>query len=64
MRTKYWIVGGEYTDTRFNDLVAGTECVVGPFNDRSRALDEWKRLATETRSNCHARFTIAEEVAR
>ena len=63
-RSKYWIVGGEYSDTAFDRLVEGTERVFGPFPSREQALDEWRRLAAETRSNCHARYTIAEEMAR
>ena len=61
---KYWIVGGEYTDTAFERLVEGTERVVGPFASRELALRIWRRLATETRSNCHARYTIAVELNR
>ncbi len=64
MRSKYWVIGGEYTDTAFDRMVEGTERVMGPFGDRQRALQVWQRMADETRSNCHARFTIAEETAR
>jgi hypothetical protein len=64
MRSKYWIVGGEYQDTAFDRMVAGTEQLIGPFQCRDKAMDEWKKLATATRSNCHARYTIAEEFAR
>lgn len=64
MRTKYWIVGGEYLDTAFDRLITGTERLVGPFDSRDTAMSEWRKLAAETRANCHARYTIAEETAR
>jgi len=63
MRSKYWIVGGEYHDTTFDRIIDGTEQLIGPFPCRDEAMDEWKKLATETRSNCLARYTIAEEFA-
>ena len=25
MNTRFWVVGGEYTDTSFNELVSGSE---------------------------------------
>ena len=63
MRTKYWIIGGEYADTGFDRLVTGTEQLKGPFGSREAAMSAWRELADATRSNCHARFTIAEETA-
>ena len=64
MQRKYWVIGGEYTDTGFSRLVEGTEQVKGPFPSRESALQVWQDLAAATRSNCHARFTIAEEAGR
>lgn len=64
MRTKYWIVGGEYVDTSFDRLLDGTAEVMGPYATRETALNEWKRLASETKANCHTRYTIAEELSR
>lgn len=61
MNTRYWIIGGEYTDTSFSTLVAGTEQVAGPFTTRERALAVWRRFAAETSSLCNARFTVAQE---
>ena len=61
---RYWIVGGEYADTSFSQIVDGTERVMGPYPSRERAMAEWQALAEATRSNCHARFSIAEEARR
>lgn len=63
MKTKFWIVGGEYRDTDFLEIRQGTESLSGPFPSYADALSEWRRLATETRSNACARFTIACETA-
>ena len=64
MNTRFWVVGGEYTDTSFNELVSGSERVMGPYSDRDAALVAWRRGAAETRGDCYARFTVAEEPAR
>jgi len=64
MSTKYWIVGGEYTDTAFSELVNGTEQVKGPYVDHDTAVQAWRRLTSETRHQCLSRFTVAEEIER
>jgi len=61
---QFWVVGGEFSDTRFNGLVPGTERVLGPFAARRDAETAWSRLASETRSLCNARFSITEEQLR
>lgn len=63
MNTRFWVVGGEYTDTTFNQLVSGSERLMGPYLNRDAALVAWRRIAEETRGDCHARFTVAEEPA-
>ncbi|HEX9702789.1 MAG TPA: hypothetical protein VGA19_08035 [Rhodospirillales bacterium] len=64
MHVKYWIVGGTYTNTDFNELVGGEAEVKGPYLDRDDAVQAWRRLASETRHDCLSRFSIAEEVER
>ena len=61
MNSKFWVVGGTYTDTSFDELVSGSERVMGPYPDRDAALVAWRRVAEETRSNFYTRFTVAEE---
>jgi hypothetical protein len=58
---KFWIIGGEYDDVTFERVVAGTECLVGPFGNYGSALAEWRRLAEATRCNAHHRYVIAQE---
>ncbi len=64
MDTRFWVVGGEYTDMSFNQLVHGSESVLGPFMDRDSAVSAWKRAAEETRGKCRVRFTVAQEPVR
>ncbi len=63
MNESYWVIGGEFRDTGFTELVAGTERVFGPYPDREQALRAWRNLATETRSMCLARFMVVHEGA-
>ena len=30
---RYWIIGGEYEDTRFENMRRGSHDVIGPFED-------------------------------
>lgn len=60
---RFWIIGGEYTDTRFESLIDGTERLIGPFAEHREARAVWDRVAAETRSVCTARFTIVQEGA-
>jgi hypothetical protein len=61
MNMRFWVIGGEYTDTSFNQLVGGSERVMGPFLDRGTALTAWREVAEQSRSDCHVRYTIAQE---
>lgn len=58
---RYWVVGGEYKDTRFSELRDGTSKVLGPFEDYGMARATWQAEAEATRSNAYMRFTIARE---
>jgi hypothetical protein len=58
---KFWVIGGEYTDSGFDSLVQGTEQMFGPYASRDDALQVWRRVADETRSLCMARFTVVGE---
>lgn len=64
MSSKFWVVGGTYTDTDFSRLVSGSERAMGPYADRDAALVAWRRVAEETRGDFYARFSVAEEPAR
>ena len=44
MTKRYWVIGGEYEDPHFRDLIPGTEKMAGPFEDEHKARTEWTRL--------------------
>ena len=56
---QFWVVGGEYTDTRFIYTVAHQdEEWIGPFADYERAKQEWAKHAWQTVDDCHTRYRI------
>lgn len=59
---RYWIIGGEYEDTRFENLRRGTHKVIGPFEDRDLAERTWRGVAEEATSP-RVRYTIAVDPA-
>ena len=61
MDRKYWVIGGEYEDSRFNGLVDGTQCVAGPYPDEGRARTEWTRLTFRDGCAATTRYHIAIE---
>lgn len=61
MKTRYWVVGGEYADCQFGEIQPGTEKMVGPFNDELRARTEWQRLTFRDNSGATTRYAIAVE---
>jgi hypothetical protein len=62
MSSRYWVVGGEYTDTHFSQVVAGTsEERLGPFDDYRAAHAAWQSRAWATVDNAHKRYRIVEE---
>jgi hypothetical protein len=61
--SRYWVVGGEYTCCEFENLIQGTEKLVGPFISREEAEQAWRRLSEEHRPHAQMRFTIAREGA-
>ena len=57
---KYWVVGGEYQDTRFDAPVGESEEWVGPFESYDEAEKEWAKLAWMTVDDCHRRYRIEQ----
>ncbi len=55
---QFWVVGGEYTDTRFHDAVNGAEQWIGPFTDYEAAKKEWAKHAWQTVDSCTIRYRI------
>src|SRR3546814_11318167 len=65
MSERYWVVGGEYTDTRFVEIAGGgRERRLGPFDSYAEAKAVWRAKAMETIDDAHARWPIEKEDAR
>jgi hypothetical protein len=60
-KSRFWVVGGEYTSCDCEQLVQGTERVVGPFESRHEAERTWRILSEDHRPQAQVRFTIAQE---
>ena len=60
---RYWIIGGDYEDTRFEALRPGSQQVIGPFEDMELAERTWRTWADEARASTTRRYTIAVEPA-
>ncbi|MCM8558109.1 DUF4170 domain-containing protein [Sphingomicrobium sediminis] len=60
-RQLYWVVGGDYADTEFTQMVPGTEKVLGPFADEMKARKAWTQMTFNDRTcrNATRRYVIA-----
>jgi hypothetical protein len=57
----YWVVGGEYSDTRFETLMPGRVLEShGPFASYRQAHEVWAARAWATVDDCHSRFRVVE----
>ena len=58
----YWVVGGVYTGTDFNQIsaAAAEEERFGPYESYAEAFSEWSRLAWKTVDDAHARYRIVK----
>lgn len=55
----YWVVGGEYTDTGFEEMAAGIEEErYGPFNSYKEAQALWQQLSWRHIDDAHVRYRI------
>ena len=64
MTHRYWVLGGEYRNCRFDEVVPGTEEISGPFPDMNRARTEWTRLTFRDHLGATTRSVITEEAMR
>ncbi len=55
---QFWVIGGAYTDTRFDQLLGPSEEWFGPFSDYEAAKTEWAKRAWNTVDDCHTRYRI------
>ena len=55
---QFWVVGGEYHDSQFQDAVGGAEEWYGPFAEYGQAKQEWARRARRTVDEATPRYRI------
>ena len=61
MAKKYYVVGGEYADTKFTQIAAGQkEERFGPFDEREAHVC-WRALTGKTVDNAMVRYFIRSE---
>jgi hypothetical protein len=62
---RYWVVGGEYRDLTFREIVPGkTEERLGPFSTYAEAHKEWARRAWATVDDALVRFRIVSDQSK
>jgi len=49
MQKQYWVIGGEYRDTDFDDMDPAISTVHGPFRDYDEANRVWRERSMATR---------------
>ena len=64
MTYRYWVIGGDYSDCRFQDIEPGTETVHGPYDDEVKARTEWQRLTFRDHCGATTRYSICMEPNR
>ena len=59
---RYWVVGGEYADVKFDRLASGArEERHGPFASYAEAYQVWQARARATVDDALIRFRIIED---
>ena len=59
---RYWVVGGEYADTKFKRIAGGgKETRIGPFESYAGAKDAWQTKAWATVDSANTRYRIVKE---
>lgn len=60
---EFWVTGGEYASTAFNDLADGAiEERYGPYETYDEALRHWRRLSLRRIDECQVRYQIVETI--
>jgi hypothetical protein len=58
---RFWVVGGEYRSLDFDEIIEGTQRLLGPYAARDEAERNWREISERNRSRCTVRFTIVQE---
>jgi hypothetical protein len=58
MPKQFWVIGAEYRDVSFEELIEGTSRVYGPYGDYDEARSIWRERSLESRFEAAKRYTI------
>jgi hypothetical protein len=64
MTYRYWVIGGDYSDCRFQDIEPGTQTLHGPYDNELKARTEWQRLTFRDHCGATTRYSICMEPNR
>ena len=64
MTYRYWVIGGDYSDCRFQDIEPGTQTVHGPYDEELYARTDWQRLTFRDHCGATTRYSICVEPNR
>lgn len=56
----FYVVGGEYADLTFENLLTKTSTFKGPFADRKDAEEQWRKLSQHTGGDPLVKYEIIE----
>jgi len=63
MARQFWVIGADYRDMDFSEVVEGSSKVLGPYADYRDANNAWREQAMATRYKATTRFTIVVNAA-
>jgi hypothetical protein len=61
MSDRFWVIGGEYSSTRFEDLKPGTEKLLGPYASIYDARKAWRGATMASSACAMTRYAITAE---
>ena len=62
-KQQFWVIGADYRDMQFQQVVDGSSQVLGPYTDYREASQAWREQAMATRYKATTRFTIVVNAA-
>jgi len=63
-KTFFYVIGGEFTDTSFEEVLTRSNQIHGPFRSHEEALSKWRTLSFQETGNAQVRYEIAEVAHR
>ena len=58
MRTQFWVIGGEYSNSSFDKLSDGAGRALGPYENYEQAETVWREETSRSRHEAFTRYTI------